>query len=91
MDAGSKKTYSFKPDWAVPVAEVLGEILVELDLSFSDVATTLGIPLEEFRDAVYGRTRLTPELASGLETVTNVPARFWLQLDEIFHKKRGSD
>lgn len=86
----NNKAYPFNSDRCVPVGEVLCGVLFELGLSFSDIANTLGIPLEQFRDSVYGRANLTSGLAKGLETITNVPAGFWLRLDEIYRKNRNS-
>jgi len=83
--------YPFEPDWRIPVGEVLCETLFELGLSFLDVASTLGMSLEQFRDSVYGKSDFTPELAEGLETVTNVPAKFWLRLDEVYRKRENGN
>ena len=86
----NKKKYPLNSDGCAPVGKVLREVLFELGWGFSDVAHTLGIPLEQFRDSVYGRANLTSGLAKGLETITNVPAGFWLRLDEIYRKNRNS-
>lgn len=77
----------YDPDYAVPVSEVLADVLYELGLTLGDVAYTLGVDSDMFSRIVSGEQRLTDELAGGLESVTGVPAKFWLRLDENFQKR----
>lgn len=72
---------------AVPPGATIGEQLADRGITREEFAEMMGLSAERVGDLLEGEERLTPDLASRLETVLGVPARFWNNLEGIYREK----
>jgi len=79
----------FEPDYIVPPGETLGEVLEESGMTQAELSRRTGLSTKHINQIVAGDATISPETALKLERVTQVPARFWTQL-EAFHQDQLS-
>lgn len=68
----------YNPDHVSPPGETVQEALEIAGISHGDLAHRLGVPTLAIHLIVEGVAPITPEIALQLESVLNVPAKFWL-------------
>ncbi|WP_204122195.1 MULTISPECIES: HigA family addiction module antitoxin [Levilactobacillus] len=80
----NRETYRFP----VPIApgETLQESIDLLQITPADLAEKTGVSVAYVRQVLAGHTRITPEFASALTQVFDVPAAFWLRYDQNYHQ-----
>ncbi len=78
--------YPFAPDLAVPPGETLREVLANLHLSQSDLASRSGISTKHINQIIQGLSLITYETALVLERVTGMPAAMWNQLEATYQE-----
>ena len=72
---------------AVPPGATIGEQLADRGISQDEFAVMMGLSVERVGGLLQGEERLTPDLASRLEAVLGIPARFWSNLEGIYREK----
>ena len=65
----------------IPPGEYLEEVLEELGMSKSEMATRMGRPLSKLSAVFKGTKAITPDTALQLERVVGVPAHIWTGLE----------
>ena len=86
----SKKTFAFRPDYAVAPGATLLETIQSRGLSQAELAKRTGRPLKTINEIVKGKTAITPETALQLEHVLGVPASFWNKLERNYREALAS-
>ena len=71
----------FAPDYAESPGDYLSVLLSELEMSQADLAARTGLSTKHINQLIKSRATLSPETATQLEFVTNVPAGVWASLD----------
>lgn len=74
-------TYDYEPDLAVPPGETLHEWLTSVEMSQVEFARRTGLSAKHISQVVNGIASLSPEVALTFENVTQIPARYWTQLE----------
>src|ERR1035437_3110467 len=70
------------PDVAIPPGEYLAEEIQARGISQKELAKLMGRPLNAINEIINGKKAITAETALQLEEVmTEIPARFWLNLE----------
>ena len=72
-----KMKYPYEPDYAVPPGETLQEVLDSSNLTQNDLAKRI----------IQDKQPITHEMSSQLESITNVPAQFWNNLELQYRKQ----
>lgn len=76
--------------YKVPVPIAPGETLQEsidlLQISPADLAEKTAVSVAYVQQVLAGQARITPEFASALTRVIDVPAAFWLRYDQNYHQ-----
>jgi plasmid maintenance system antidote protein VapI len=73
---------TFKPDWVSPPGETLRQVLSMQNIQQEELIDILGIdPINNFFN---GLIPITEEIASSLETLVNVPAKFWIKRESLY-------
>ena len=79
----------FEPDWAVPPGETLEETIDALGMSQVELARRAGLTPKTINQIVKGKAPVTPATALALEKVTEIPARFWNNLERDYQEGRA--
>ena len=74
----------FKPNYTVIPGETLEETLDALGISQHELAMRIGQPLKMVSEIIKGKTAITDDTALQLEKVLNIPASFWLCLEQQY-------
>jgi HTH-type transcriptional regulator/antitoxin HigA len=70
------------PDVAIPPGEYLAEEIQARGISQKELSKRMGRPLNAINEIINGKKAITAETAIQLEEVmTEIPARFWLNLE----------
>ncbi len=77
----AKMRYEFKPDYAVPPGMTLLEAAESLNMSRTEIADKTGLSLETINQIIEGKRPITFDIAERLESVVNMPAAFWNNLE----------
>ena len=67
-------------DLPIHPGETLASVIEEHGLTQSRLASLMGRPTQVINEIVRGKKNITPETATGLERVFDVPATFWISL-----------
>lgn len=71
-----------------PPGATIKEQLEDKGISQNEFATKMEMSEESLNRLLDGRARLTSEIATKLENVLGVPAKFWINLETIYRKKQ---
>lgn len=82
----NERTDQYNPDYAVPPGETLLEIIESLGMSQTQLAERTHRPKKTISEIINGKTAITPETAIQLEHVLDVPARFWMNLENNYRE-----
>ena len=82
----NKRNDQYNPDYAVPPGENLLEIIESLGMSQTELAERTHRPKKTISEIINGKTAITPETAIQFEHVLNVPARFWMNLENNYRE-----
>jgi len=78
------------PDIAIPPGEFLAEEIEARGISQKELAMRMGRPLNAINEIINGKKTITAETALQLEEVmSEIPARFWLNLETDFQLTRA--
>ncbi len=78
--------YPFEPDWVSPPGDTLQEKLEEIGMTQSELSTRMGRPEKTISAIINGKSAITPETALQLESVLNIPARFWMNRERQYRE-----
>ena len=83
----------YNPDYIVSPGEVIREYMEALKINGKKLAEKLGIEYDEVVKLLDGKLQITPEIASGLETLFGRPYTLWIKMDIQYQndKKRLED
>ena len=70
-----------------PPGATIKEQLEDKGISQNEFATKMEMSEESLNRLLDGRARLTSEIATKLENILGVPAKFWLNLEAVYRKK----
>lgn len=87
MSSTTAPARGYAPDYALPPGDTLAETLEEIGMTQADLARRTGLSTKHVNQIVAGSAPISPETALGFERVTNVPARFWLNLEAAFRER----
>lgn len=76
----------FQPEYAVPPGRTIQDKLNELDMTQAELALRMKRPKKTINELVKGKIALTHDTALELETVLNIPARIWLNLESRYRE-----
>jgi addiction module HigA family antidote len=82
----SKKTFEFRPDYAIAPGATVLETIQSGGLSQAELAKRTGRPLKTINEIVKGKAAITAETALQLEHVLGVPASFWNKLERNYRQ-----
>jgi len=80
------KKNQFMPDYAIPPGETLAEELAAKSMNQAELAALMGITKEFLNEIIKGKAPITPEIALKLERVFQLPANFWMNLEQQYQK-----
>lgn len=94
VNAGSSKRLpsepmpgnEYCPDRVTPPGETLQEILDNIGLSRTTLASRMGYPLETVNDLIDRHTRLFDETAKRLQAALKTPASFWITRERLYRE-----
>lgn len=73
---------------ATPPGATIKEQLEDKGINQSEFATKMEMSEESLNRLLDGRARLTSEIATKLENILGVPAKFWINLEAVYRKKQ---
>ena len=79
--------YAFEPDFAIPPGDTLQEIINHLGMSKKDLADRTGLAVQLINRILSGEQVITYETANKLELVTDVPSKFWNNLESNYRTR----
>jgi addiction module HigA family antidote len=80
------KENQFMPDYAIPPGETLAEELAAKSMSQAELAVLIGASEKIINEIITGKTPLTAEMALKLEQVFQLPAHFWMNLEQQYQE-----
>jgi len=80
----SKNTYN--PESVPMPYETLAEKLCEMEMSVSEFAEKSGLSEKSVSEFLDGKQEITIEMSSAFEKVTNIPSKFWLNLQSQYNE-----
>jgi addiction module HigA family antidote len=83
----ARKKYEFEPDYAVPPGDTLLEVMESLGMSQKELAIRTGLTEQTLTRIFKGEQPVSYETANRLELVTQVPARFWNNLEAQYREQ----
>lgn len=85
--ATAQKRYEFEPDYAVAPGATLLETMQSLGMTQKELALRTGLTEQTLTRIIKGEQPITYETANRLELVTQVPARFWNNLEAQYREQ----
>jgi HTH-type transcriptional regulator / antitoxin HigA len=79
-------TSSFKPNWASPPGDTIGDVLNARGWSMADLAGRLEQPESRVRELIEGRTAITIRTATKLAAVLGATVEFWMSRDALYRQ-----
>lgn len=77
----SPRTLDYEPAEIIPPGETLAEWLEQADMTQAEFAKRTSLTTKHINQVVKGNVGLSPEVALAFERVTQIPARYWIQLE----------
>ncbi len=81
--------FKFSPDYAVPPGETLREILDDRRVAPAELARQTDLTVEQVRQILTGEVPLSHDVALRIDQVTDVPHRFWMNLESNYQERRA--
>lgn len=85
---GGEAFLTYEPAELVPPGQTLADWLDRVDMSQVDFAKRTSLTPKHINQVVRGVVGISPEVALAFERVTDIPARYWLQLDANFQSAK---
>lgn len=83
----TKEKLAFKPDYAVSPGETLQEVMESLGMTLEELSRRTGLTKQSLIRIFRGDQPISFETADRLELVTNIPARFWNNLEALYREQ----
>jgi len=80
---------AFEPNYVTEPGEILQETLDELGMTQKELAERTGYTRKHVNWLISGKARITHDAAMRLEKVTQVPARFWNNLESQYQERKA--
>lgn len=77
-------TYSYTPDYVALPGETLLEVLEERQMTQTAFAQRIGRSRKFVNELIRGKARISEDVALDLERVLNIPAIFWMNLEQQY-------
>ena len=84
-----KKVHAYEPDYAVAPGQTLQETIDTLGMDQRELAVRTGLSPKTINQIIQGSAPVTHETALRLEHVTNVPSRFWNNLEMNYRDQKA--
>jgi len=85
----STQRFAYEPDYVTEPGSILQETIDSLGITQREFAARTGYTTKHINLLITGKARITPEAAVRLERVTQVPARFWNNLETQFQDRKA--
>ncbi len=79
--------YTFDPDYAIPPGETLQETIDYIGISKKELSDRTGLTVKSISRILSGEQPIMYKTANKLELATNVPAKFWNNLQANYQKQ----
>ena len=76
----------YNPDYVFPPGATLMDVLVDLDMTQTDLANRMGRPIKTINEIIKGKTAITPETALQLENVLKISASLWNNMEKDYRE-----
>ena len=76
-------------DLAIPPGETLADEIAARGMSQTELKARLGRPVQVVNEIVRGKKAITDDTALDLERVLDIPATFWLSLEQNYRMTRA--
>lgn len=76
----------YKPDYAIPPALTLREIVGDIGITYLELSEQSGVPYTTLLEVKNATQPITQEIADGLAKALNVPSSFWLNLEKNYQE-----
>ena len=83
----AKKMNGYLNEMIIPPGETIKEMLEDRDMTQEELAIRLDMSTKHVSHIITGKKPITYQTALKLESVFNVPASFWNNLERIFREK----
>lgn len=83
---GKQIRNEYFPDHVSPPGETLLETLETVGMSQAELARRTGRPTKTINEIIQGKAAITPETALQLESVFDIPARFWIRREQNYRE-----
>ena len=80
--------FQYAPDYVTEPGSILQETIDSLGISYDDLATKNGLSSSQLQNLFSGSLRISSDIAEILERITNVPSRFWKNLEANFQDRQ---
>ena len=75
------------PSLISPPGDTLKEHLEFIGMAPAELAEKMHVPQEKIHGLICGREAITANIATQLETATNIPATFWRNREKEYRRK----
>ena len=83
-DVTKNQIREFDPDYTVTPGEILGELLLERDITQNNFASRIQMSPKTLNQIIKGKAPITPETALKFETATGMSATTWGNLESLY-------
>lgn len=86
--------FRLEQDWVVSPGETIKEVLEDIGMSRVDLATQIGLDINQLDQVIQGCAELTSDMANQLESALGISARIWNNLESNYRNsstKRNSN
>lgn len=80
--------FRYAPDYVIEPGSILQETIDSLGISYDDLATKIGLSSSQLQNLFTGSLRISFDVAEILERITDVPSRFWKNLEANFQDRQ---
>jgi HTH-type transcriptional regulator / antitoxin HigA len=77
----------YDPDYAVPSGATLRDVIIDRDMTQSELAARADLSLKHINQIIHGAAPITAETALSLEKVTGVPSMIWNRLEANYRDR----
>jgi HTH-type transcriptional regulator/antitoxin HigA len=80
----------FEPDWVSPPGETIKNVLETRDIPIDEFFEVLGVEESNGHQLLSGLIAINKAIALKIESVTDIPAQFWLKRETTYRKQKES-
>lgn len=84
MSAAGAVLYEYRPNEGVAPGETLHEWLAQNEMSQVEFARRTGLSTKHISQVINAAAGISPDVALAFESVTGIPARYWIQLESNY-------